>query len=167
MISRILLFLGAVLLVIGSLLNWATIDTALGEGTGVAGLDIDGKYTLGSGVVVALVALLNMIMIRALRPGRMGASLLALVAGGIVFAHFTDINQAIFGVPALNQLMTGATDVSALAASIAGVDLLGVQIGVGLYITGGGAVIAFIGGLLPGGGKPKEAEEQKTEASAV
>ncbi|MBN1286646.1 MAG: hypothetical protein JXB47_14705 [Anaerolineae bacterium] len=131
MVNHIVLIVGAAVLIIGSLMPWAAW-TVLGANVSAVGIDGDGKVTLGIGVLIALVALLDRVPF--LKINRPAAALLALVAGEIVLLGFSGNHPPL---------------VDALLGLLPAGPVLDMQVGYGLYVTGAGALIALIGGVLP------------------
>jgi len=118
---RNILLIGAALLVIGSVLPWATVTSFLGK-VDVTATDKDGAITLVIGVLIGLGAFLSKA-----KPGKRASW------GSAIFG-------AIAGIVALADM----SDIDGLAAG----PFVDVQIGTGLYLVAIGALICLIGGLI-------------------
>lgn len=122
--TLVAVLLGAVLLVVGALLPWASAETPFATLT-AKGVEGDGVLTLGAGLLVALLITLG--------SGRRGPALMCVIVGLLA------------GLVAL-------VDMSNLADALAELEqdeslLLAPSIGVGLWLTAIGAGVVVVGSL--------------------
>lgn len=124
--ATLLILLGGAMTAIGSLLPWTIARSGLATAER-AGTDGDGVFTLGIGIVIVVLAIIG--WERPLpRVGRMGVIMLSAAAFGIA--------ALVYG--SVSDFIAQGSDIEA-------------SIGMGLYITAAGALIALIGGarLVP------------------
>lgn len=117
---------GAALIIVGVILPW--VNVSLGEfgSVSVKGLDTDdGKIAIGIGVILA--ALGALMIAKRTRGVLLGVGIAALVLGAM---------QTLFSVINL-------TDISGEAG-----ESIGASVGIGLYVTLVGSLIALVGGIL-------------------
>lgn len=120
---------GGLLLVVGSLLTFATADIAGFGSVGINGLDTDdGKLFLGVGVALLVIAAVVWIS-RSATSRRIFGGIATLAASFMVVAAIMDVTTLEDDIP------------EALAADIS------VSAGIGLYLVLAGAVIATLGGV--------------------
>ncbi|MEX2274343.1 MAG: hypothetical protein WEA10_02095 [Actinomycetota bacterium] len=124
----IVMIVGAVVMAIGSVLPWATISIQAAERS-IGGLDGDGVITVICAVLVALAAL---VWLTGRGWGRVLGFILAIVAGGVAVYDLVNITDT---ASDLSVVLEGFAEVSA---------------GIGIWLVVAGAVIAIIGGFLPG-----------------
>jgi hypothetical protein len=126
-LGPVVLLVGAALAAIGSLLPWANLRTIFGS-IGVAGTDGDGVITLAAAVVLALLALLQL-----LQPKR--------AAGVTMYAA---------GLCAVLIAGVGAYDWSNVGDMVSEVSDEGVSasVGAGLYLVVLGGATALVGTLM-------------------
>jgi hypothetical protein len=120
------ILIGAICLIVGTLLPWASVASVLGITISKAGYEGDGLISGGIGVLLLLSALLSKG-----KPGKMyspAASVFALVAGVVAILDIINVSQVI-------------TRTSADSTVIA-------SVGSGLYVTLLGALLGFVGGLV-------------------
>ena len=128
-----LTMIGAIGLLLGALLPWASIASIFGQ-TSIAGYEGDGVITGAIGLLLLIGSLLN--------KGKSGkrysitSTVFAIIAGLIGISNLSNINS--------------------IVADISSDSLVLVSTGSGLYVTILGAVLAMIGGLqkLPDESEP-------------
>lgn len=165
-IGPILAILGGALLVIGSILDWATLDVALAGQTlseSFGGLDgSDGWITLGSGAVAIAVGIVAMSS-----GGRRVLAILAilagLVGGGVglydaVTAESNSLDEFAEGIGATRGDVDAAIETGELEFEL--------SIGIGLYLAIAGGVLALVGGALQLSGSGTSAPAMPAAASA-
>lgn len=114
---------GAALAALGSLLPWVTARTLFGQ-VSVAGTEGDGQITLALGIAVAVLFL----------TGRNGTNRSGLVIGTILAGA---------------ALATAGYNYSNITDRVGDTDgSIGAAVGIGLYLTLAGTVVAFIAGIL-------------------
>ena len=114
--------IGAVMVVVGSLLPWVKATAPFVGTIEVAGTDGDGKITLVLGAVMALG------LIRS-AGWRVVATLAAVVAAGIALYDISDASDAIDEAERVGEGMVAAS------------------VGIGLYVVLAGAVVGFVGAV--------------------
>lgn len=122
---RNILFVGAALLVIGSLLPWASVTIFTGT-ISVNGIDGDGKLTIAVGVVVGLGAFLARE-----NPGKrvsVASSVFGVIAGIIGLIDIVNLSE---GIAQLSGNPFGRADV-----------------GIGLYVVIIGALVCIVAGWM-------------------
>jgi len=119
--KRLVALVGAVMVVLGSFLDWATVDSAFGS-LGVGGMEGDGKLTLVAGLVAGVLLLL----VRGRAGGIVGAVLLA-IAALIGFVDYGNVQE-----------MVDAVESEFARASV----------GVGLYLVIAGGILGVVGSVL-------------------
>jgi hypothetical protein len=178
---------GGALLVVGSLLTWASfvvdgdalagllgVNASLVEGLVPGGSDrtlsgltapADGAWTLGAGVIVVAAALLVMV-----RPH------LSVVAGpAMIVAGAVAIGWTVYDVAQIRDLRGDAAGIFASSLQGAGVDvgsgdgLVEVSVGIGLWLALAGGVVAVMAGALVLGrlGRGTEAAGSSTSAASA
>ncbi|MCZ7542306.1 MAG: hypothetical protein M5R40_01630 [Anaerolineae bacterium] len=123
--GRVVLLLGAVALVVGSMLPWVTASTAF-MSVSRSGVPGDGVITLIIGLIVGLGAL-----IARAKPGKrlgLAYSIFGLIAGAIALLDMTNVGDVV----------ASANEDTLIYASV----------GIGLYVVAIGAVLVFVGGLM-------------------
>jgi hypothetical protein len=119
----IVMLVGGGLVLIGSFLPWATVTTVFGT-ISVAGTNGDGKITLGVGLAIVLVSILEL-------TGTSGARILNIVIGvvaaGIGVLDYANVSERIAGA---------SSDVAQAA------------VGVGLYAVIAGGIAVIVGGFI-------------------
>lgn len=122
--ASILTALGGGLLVIGALLPWAVVRSGFGA-VETPGIEGDGVFSLGCGVLIGLIALAR--FDRLVTPAvKIAILVLAVLGGSVVVQVFTGLNEAIGDLE--GDSVRGA-------------------VGTGLYVSGLGVALAFVGGL--------------------
>lgn len=124
----IVMIAGAVVIAIGSVLPWASVTVQAVERS-IGGLDGDGVLTLVGAVLIALAAL---VWLTGRGSARIVGIILAALAGAIAVYDLVNINDT-------------AKDLSVVSEGFAEASA-----GIGIWIVVAGAVIALIGGFLPG-----------------
>ena len=121
--SAIALGVGGVLIAVGSFLPWATVTTFIS--LSFSGMDGDGKFTLGIGIILGLVALasLNAERIRGV------AGLLGFLGG-------------------LAAVAVAIVDGSSVAQYSGASEYALVSVGAGIYAVGVGGAVAMLAALL-------------------
>lgn len=119
----ILSLVGALAVVIGSFLPWATVTSGFGS-IGVAGTEGDGVITLVAGAVIGILAALELGQSSKTRVATMIASLICL---GIGLFEIANVSDAIGGVSS---------------------EFARASVGIGLFAVAGGAGLAIFGSTL-------------------
>jgi hypothetical protein len=122
--ARVITLLGSIGLIGGALLPWVSTNSIFGSMSKV-GIEDDGMFTAGIGVILLLTALLAKG-----KPGKIYSWVVS-----------------VFGLIAFFLLVYTYTNVSAAVSSNAS-EMLIASVGSGLYVSFLGAILAFIGGLL-------------------
>ena len=121
--KQLVAVIGAVMVVIGSFLDWVTVTTGFGD-IGVGGMEGDGKLTVAFGGL-ALLALLALL----LKPTSGGATLaliLLLIAGVVLAIGYSNVSDSVNSVES---------------------DIARASVGIGLYVGVVGAVLGVIGSI--------------------
>jgi len=118
---KIILLAGAALMVLGSLLPWATMTSVFGN-VEVTATEGDGAITLVIGILIGLGALLMKS-----KPGKRGgiaSSIFGVIAGIVAIIDMSNIQK------------------------ISGNPFADVQVGIGLYLVAIGALVTVVGGFV-------------------
>lgn len=122
--ASILTALGGGLLVLGAILPWAVVRSGLGS-IETPGIEGDGVFSLGCGVLIGLIGLVR--FDKPISPaGKLVVLALAALAAYVVVQVFTGLSTAIGDLE--GDTVRGA-------------------IGTGLYVSGLGVLLSFVGGL--------------------
>lgn len=121
---RTVAFLGALMMILGSLMTWAKVESSLGT-IGFRGYEGNGRVSLVIGVVAVVAALAARTTPD--RRGSVVAALCGLAVGALCARAFFTLNAAI-----------DAVDLGSVVKA---------TIGIGLYATTAGAALTFFGGL--------------------
>jgi hypothetical protein len=122
--ARVMTLLGSIGLIGGALMPWVSANSIFGS-MSKSGIEGDGMFTAGIGVILLLIALLAKG-----KPGK-------------IYSWAVSV----FGLFAFFLLVYTYTNVSAAVSSNAS-EMLIASVGTGLYVSFLGAVLAFIGGLI-------------------
>jgi len=159
-------FVGAVLLVIGSFLTWATVSIDVAKFASALGVDeatlgaaiagpteksatglsdgADGIFTLIAGLVVIALAFLLRAKPASRKAIGLGIALAGLVGAGVALYDISQVNDV------RDEALAGLT--TALAGTGVGADVLdgvvNVSTGIGIWICMIGGVIAVVAGLM-------------------
>lgn len=122
--ARVMTLLGSIGLIGGALMPWVSANSIFGSMSKV-GIEGDGIFTAGIGVILLLTALLAKG-----KPGKIYS-----------------LAVSIFGLIAFFLLVYTYTNVSVAVSNNAS-EMLIASVGTGLYVSFLGAILAFIGGLI-------------------
>jgi hypothetical protein len=117
--STYVVLIGAILMIIGAIMPWASV-----MGIGVSGLEGDGWFCLIAGVIAGVFAFLK------LNWGKWIVVLMGLVGAVVGIIDYMKIKDAVAATGAMAE---------------AG---MGISIGIGMYLVIVGGIVALIGGFI-------------------